>query len=119
MSIGVASAYPNISLTLGGATLKVCANVSGLTLPVIGTTAGPAMSPVIVPIPSMSSLYSDTTQLPPTTGVAAPVSFQVSRTSNSSSTSSSEVFSLFSVGSSTYLAVQDAGDGEVGHRCLE
>jgi len=63
------------------------------------------LKPIIVPIPSMSSLYSDTTQLPPTTGVAAPVSFQVSLTSNSSSTSSSEVFSLFSVGSSTSMAV--------------
>src|ERR1700730_10636176 len=49
----------------------------------------------------MSSLYSATIQEPPTTGVELPVSCQLRTTSNSSSTSSSEVFSFFSVGSST------------------
>src|SRR6185312_1606332 len=53
----------------------------------------------------MSSLYSVTTQEPPVTVVAAPVSSQLSWTSNGSSTSSSEVFSLCSVGSSTFRPV--------------
>ncbi len=58
----------------------------------------------------MSSLYSETTQEPPVTVVLAPVSCQLTWTSNSSSTSSSEVTSgvpaaLSSVGSSTLRSV--------------
>src|SRR6202022_326950 len=89
---------------VGGATWNVCWKVSGLTPPTIGMVSGPAMSPVIPPTPSMSSLYSETIQKPPTTGVATPVRSQVSWTSNSSSTSSSEVFS-FSDASSTSMTV--------------
>src|SRR5437764_669897 len=93
------------SLGLGGATLNVYSNCSGLMPPVMGMAAGPASRPVIVPVPSMLLLYSETIQAPPTTGVAAPVSRQLTLTSNSSSLSSSVVLSLASVGSSTSMPV--------------
>src|SRR5215469_7519981 len=92
------------TLGVGGRTLNVWLKTCGLVAPVKGMVSGPAIRPVIAPTPSMSSLYSETSQVPAVTVVAAPVSCHLTWTSNSSSTSSSEVLSLPSVGSSTCMS---------------